>query len=149
MAAYETEQMAMNGVELYCSNYDPNLSEKSIREMVELRKRENPEYSPIQEGSWNMKPGSISYALISLCIKDDPQQTAGELAVRLATEKKISFTSAAYVVWFLREKNRLYFYDNNYSIHLWTPRIFIGKTMNKKVRPSHNSTSYRLSLSAR
>lgn len=116
----------LNSVELYCREYDPNLSDKSIREMVAFRRKENPAFDPVAKHWWSLGPMGCSYAMISLCIKEDFQQTASDLAYRLAENKKIPFTATAYVVSLLRKKGRLYFYDDDQCVHLWEPRVVVG-----------------------
>lgn len=126
MAKRKVVPTELNAVELYYREYDPNLSDKGIREMVEFRKKEDPAFDPMTKDWWSLSPAGCSFALISLCIKDDLQQTASDLAFRLAQEKKIPFTSAAYVVHYLRKKGKLYFYDNDLYIHIWEPRVVVG-----------------------
>lgn len=126
MAKKKETATELNAVELYYHNYDPNLTDKSVKEMMDFRKNEDPAFDPLSKDWWSLGPMGCSYALISLCIKDDLHQTAEELAYRLAQEKKIPFTAAAYVVSKLRNEGRLFFYDNDYCIHIWEPKVVVG-----------------------
>lgn len=127
MMAKKENNSAMNPVELFYSKYDPNLRTSGIREMLNARKKDDSAFNPISKNWWNLGPGGCSYALISMCIKENLQQTASELALRLSEEKNIPFTAAAYVVWLLREKKRLFYYDAEQCICLWEPKVVIGR----------------------
>lgn len=115
----------LNAVELYYSKYDPNLGQKEVQEMVDFRKNEDPGFDPMSKNWWSLGPSGCNYALISMCIKEDLQQTAGELALRLVNEKQIPYASAAYVVAWLRQNGKLYYFDSDKCIHLWKPKVVI------------------------
>ena len=56
--------------------------------------------------------GNRTFALISMCIKDDFNQSIEELAFRIATHKSVSPASAMKVLLLLREQGHLGYYDN-------------------------------------
>ncbi len=56
--------------------------------------------------------GNRSFALISMCIKDNPEQSIEELALRVAKHKSVSPASALEVLLNLKERGQLGYYDN-------------------------------------
>ncbi len=56
--------------------------------------------------------GNRSFALISMCIKDAPEQSIEELALRVAKHKSVSTASALEVLLNLKERGQLGYYDN-------------------------------------
>lgn len=123
--ARQKADCTLNAVELYYSKYDPNLGLKEVQDMIDFRKNEDPGFDPLSKEWWSLGPAGCSYTLISMCIKEDLQQTAGELALRLAKEKQIPYTSTAYVVALLRQNGRLYYFDGDKSICFWKPKVVI------------------------
>ena len=126
---HNKQPVPLNPLEEYVLHHDPNLSDKNIKDMVALRKKENPDFVEIDPMEWNLRPEGASYALISMLIKEDLEQTAAQLAEALMSEKKVSFTSAAFVVNKLRKTKHLFFYtpdfNGDYIIHLWHPKVVI------------------------
>ena len=53
-----------------------------------------------------------TFALISMCIKDDFQQSIEELALRVAKYKSVSQASALKVLLYLKKRGLLGYYDN-------------------------------------
>lgn len=114
---------ALNAVELYYSKYDPNVGQKEVQEMIDFRKKDDPEFDPVSKDWWSLGPSGCSYALISMCIKENLHQAANELALRLSNEKHVPYTSAAYVVAWLRDHKRLYYFDSEKNLHFWEPTV--------------------------
>ncbi len=56
--------------------------------------------------------GNRTFALISMCIKDDFSQSIEELSLRIATYKSVSPASALKVLLRLKERGQLGYYDN-------------------------------------
>lgn len=115
------QSMQMLAMERFCREYSPNLPDEDVAKMIYERKQFFPEYDPKEPEVWDFRPHGMSYALISMCIKDDPNQSYAALANRLAQAKSMSYTGAAYMVATLRNKHRLSYYDAYYRLHPWAP----------------------------
>jgi len=60
-----------------------------------------------------------TYALISMCIKEDFEQSLEKLALRLSTEKGVHPTECLSVLLDLREAGRLGCYDDSLIFRMW------------------------------
>lgn len=88
-------------------NNDMTLSENTIRLMCDADRR----HADYDVGYWSTdsynSEGNISLVLISCCIKDDIDQTLGELALRVAFIRKLPFLEVARHLVELRRENKL------------------------------------------
>ena len=95
----------------------------------------DPEHADIDYGIWQTESydneHNISLSLISCCIKDDLQQTLGELALRVSFVRKLPFLEVARHLAELRKNNKLgYFQElstgDMYYKHWHPSEQFIG-----------------------
>ena len=57
-----------------------------------------------------------SFALISMCIKEDPDQSLEQLALRLSTNKRRPPSECLKILKILRERGKLGYYDDSSRI---------------------------------
>ena len=74
------------------------------------RRRKSP--SPTWALDFYNPAGNRSFALISMCIKDNLNQSIDELALRVAKQKSVSPASAMQVLLDLKERGLLGYYDD-------------------------------------
>lgn len=90
---------------------DMCLTDNTIQQMCIA----DPEHADIDYGIWQTESydneHNISLSLISCCIKDDLQQTLGELALRVAFVRKLPFLEVARHLVELRRDNKLGYFQ--------------------------------------
>ena len=68
--------------------------------------------SPVWALDFHNPAGNRTFALISMCIKDNFEQSIEELALQIATLKSVSPAIALRVLLQLKESGKLGYYDN-------------------------------------
>ena len=119
--ARREQAMHLLAMERFCREYSPDLPDEDVAKMSYERTRFFPGYDPREPELWSFAPNGTSWALISVCIKEDPNQSYAALANRLAQTKSMSYTGAAYMVATLRNEGRLAYYDDLHDLQPWKP----------------------------
>lgn len=74
---------------------------------------------------WAVNPfsreNSVTCAVISMCIKEDFEQTLSELAERLATLKDRPCGECLSVLRDMKKRGHLGFYDDEFNFNPWRP----------------------------
>lgn len=74
------------------------------------RRKKTP--SPIWALDFHNPAGNRTFALISMCIKDNFEQSIEELALQIATLKSVSPATTLKILLQLKERGQLGYYDN-------------------------------------
>lgn len=112
-------QANINLTERIYMRISPTLSENAVSKMLASRREEDPNFNAKQY--FDLRKSSITWTHIAMCIKDNLDQSLGELALRLCLNKNIPYTAAAVMVRILDQEGLLYYFDLSYRPHKWTP----------------------------
>lgn len=87
-------------------------TEKSKKREPGKPGRRKKERSPVWALRFSNPEGNRTFALISMCIKEDPDQSMHQLALRLSAYKSRPPAECLEVITLLREKGQLGYYDD-------------------------------------